>query len=226
MKDPEPFRTEKVKNNRKKLVELGIPHLPLYKALDYVEGVPSSTQAAIEEALADMGILDALIIPTAYREKLASRPELTGDKYLFPVPQFMVHSINQYLKVEPSLTEIGPEEVANVLTSILIDENHHTHLDEKGHYRLGILRGRASGLETPKFIGSSARKKYREEIQKTLEAELAAIMVRLAASSEALAKINQEIETLKREFSKVSIRRIWLRRLRWLNRLFLTTRWL
>lgn len=202
MKDPEPFRTEKVKNNRKKLVELGIPHLPLYKALDYVKGVDSSTQAAIEEALADMGILDALIIPTAYREKLASMPELTGDKYLFPVPQFMVHSINQYLKVEPSLTEIGPEEVANVLTSILIDENHHTHLDEKGHYRLGILRGRASGLETPKFIGSSARKKYREEIQKTLEAELAAIMVRLAASSEALAKINQEIETLKREFSE------------------------
>lgn len=202
IKDPEPFRAEKVKSSRAKLVELGIPHVPLYKALDYQEGLDDSTQAAIEAAMATMGILDALIIPADYRAKLGSMPELRGDKYIFPSPQYMVHSMNQYLKVEDSLGEIAPEEVANILTSILIDENHHTHMDGKGNYRLGILRGQVSGTETPKFIGSSARKKYREKQQKQLEAELQVIIERLAVRQKALNKIEQEIETLKQEFSE------------------------
>ncbi|KNZ43140.1 TIGR02680 family protein [Acetobacterium bakii] len=202
MKDPEPARAEKVKKNREKLVALGIPHIPLYKALDYVDGVDAATQAAIEEAMADMGILDALIIPETFRGQLGSMPELSGDKYIFPAPQFMVHSMNQYLQVETSLAEISPEEVANVLTSILIDENHHTHMDEKGNYSLGILRGKASGRDTPKFIGSSARKKYREEQQKALELELAAITDRLIGQEKVLNQVKQEIEILKREFTE------------------------
>ena len=203
IKDPEPLRAEKVIENRKKLVELGIPHLPLYKALDFVGGIDEKVQAAIEEALVDMGILDALILPANQREKLLAMPELSGDHYLFPEPQFMVHSINQYLKVDEAPVGISKEEIANVLNSILIDHTHHTHMDEKGNYRLGILWGRATGNVTARFIGASARKKYREEKLHSLEAELSAITTRLAAKTQILDQIsNDEREVLRSLFKK------------------------
>ncbi len=200
IKDPEPLRAEKVIENRKKLVVLGIPHVPLYKALDFVEGIDEKNRAAIEEALADMGILDALILPADQREKLHLTPELSGDHYLFPEPQFMVHSINQYLKVDDALVGISKEEIANVLNSILIDHTHHTHMDEKGNYRLGILWGRATGNETARFIGASARKKYREEKLSSLEAELSAITARLAAKTQILDQIKESLALLLQEY--------------------------
>ena len=86
IKDPEPLRSEKVIANRKKLAEMGVPHVPLYRALDFVAGVDEKTRAAIEEAMADMGILDALILPADQREKIQAMPELCGDHYLFSEP--------------------------------------------------------------------------------------------------------------------------------------------
>ena len=200
MKDPEPFRSENIIKNREKLDEEGIPYIPLYKALDYVEGLDQATQSALEEAMTDMGLLDALIIPTASREKLT--PERTSDKYIFPSPHYLAHTINQYLKVDDSLSDCLLGEVEEVLKSILIDANHHSHLDEKGNYRLGILRGRASHLEAPKFIGSSARKRYRVENQEKLEGELGRITNRLDAVEKVLEKIRQEIDILNQEFSE------------------------
>ena len=112
----------------------------------------------------------------------------------------MVHSINQYLKVDEALVGLAREEVANVLNSILIDHNHHTHLDEKGNYRLGILWGRATGQEVPRFIGSSARKKYREDKLCSLEAELSEITARLTAKTQILNQIKDSLAQLKQEF--------------------------
>lgn len=201
LKDPEPLRADKVTENRKKLVELGIPHVPLYQALDFIEGIDEKNQAAIEEAMADMGILDALIVPAAQREKLLAMPELSGDHYLFPEPQFMVHSINQYLKVDDALIAISKEEVVSVINSILIDHTHHTHIDEKGNYRLGILWGRATGKETARFIGASARIKYREEKLSRLKAELSEISDRLAAKTQILNQIKTALALLKQEFT-------------------------
>jgi len=201
LKDPEPLRADKVTENRKKLVELGIPHVPLYQALDFIEGIDEKNQAAIEEAMADMGILDALIVPAAQREKLLAMPELSGDHYLFPEPQFMVHTINQYLKVDDALIAISKEEVVSVINSILIDHTHHTHIDEKGNYRLGILWGRATGKETARFIGASARIKYREEKLSCLKAELSEISDRLAAKTQILNQIKTALALLKQEFT-------------------------
>ncbi len=201
MKEPEPFREEKVIRSREKLREQGIPHVPLYKALDYAEEVDQVTQSAIEEAMTEMGLLDALIIPKAFRETLG--PDLAGDKYIVSSPHYLAHTINHYLKVDDSLSDSLLEEVEEVLKSILIDDNHNTHLDEKGNYRLGILKGRASHLDAPKFIGSSSRKRYRIENQEKLEGELAKITDRLDDVEKVLKKIKQEIDILNQEFSQV-----------------------
>ncbi len=199
--DPQPQRPDKIIKNREKLVVLGIPHVPLYKALDFASGVDQKTRAAIEEAMADMGILDALILPASQREKIQAMPELCGDHYLFPEPQFMVHSINQYLQVDEALEGIDREAAASVLNSILIDQSHHTHLDEKGNYRLGILWGRATGKEAPRFIGASARKKYREEQLDRLETELGAINDRLEAKYQLLEQLKATLALLQQEFA-------------------------
>lgn len=201
IRDPEPHREEKVIKNREKLTAMKIPFVPLYKAVDYVEGLDEKIQSSIEEAMVDMGILDALIIPQAYREKIKQMKEFGGDKYIFSSPKFMVYSLNQYLKVDTSMHDIAAEEVEKVLTSILLDENHHTHMDEKGNYRLGILKGRTAGGYIPKFIGSTARKKYREDHLFILVQELEEIQKRLNEKEIDVQRIQKELEILKQEFS-------------------------
>ena len=201
IRDPEPHREEKAVKNREKLTAMKIPFVPLYKAVDYVEGLSQEIQSSIEEAMVDMGILDALIIPKAYREQIKIMEDKRGDKYIFSSPKFMVHSLNQYLKVDTSMHDISAEEVENVLTSILLDENHHTHMDEKGNYSLGILRGKTGGSYTPKFIGATARKKYREDKLFTLGQELEEIQKRLNEKKLDVQTIVNELEILRQEFS-------------------------
>ena len=203
IKDPEPARAEKVLKNRENLTALGIPHIPLYKTVDYVEDLDIETRACIEEAIVDMGLLDALIVPKAFQEKLKTVTDRGGDKYIFASPQFMVHTINQYLRVDPSMADIPKEEVENVLTSILMDENHHTYMDERGNFRLGILRGKTGGGYTPKFIGSTARKKYREDRLKCLGQELEEIQSRLNQKNLAVQLLEDEQKVLKVEYASV-----------------------
>ncbi len=62
-KEPEPDRDEKITINRKKLSEMEIPFIPFYKAIDFQNNTNERLKGLIEEALLDMGLLDALIIP-------------------------------------------------------------------------------------------------------------------------------------------------------------------
>lgn len=202
-KEPEPVRTKAALRTREQLSAAGIPFLPLYKALDFAPDVDEKTRGAIETAMTEMGILDALIIPESCRKQLSAMTETGGEKFLFAEPRLMVHTLNQYLTVdEAGLKDSGltQEAIVNVINSILIDEQHHTHLDDKGHYRLGILWGKAEADKTAKFIGVSARKRYREAVQQDLETELAAIVRQLAEKNRAVAQIKTELDHLKKEY--------------------------
>lgn len=201
MKEAEPKRDEAIIKSRQKLAELGIPCLPLYKALDFTAESDKKTQGLIEEALTDMGILDALIMPEAYRDRVLNEENLHGDKYLFAEPKLMVHTINQYLQVDDAVSD--KQEVQNILNSILIDESHHTRMDEAGNYRLGILHGQAAGENEPRYIGFSARKKYWEERRAELKGQLAQLLADLDDLGTQKTRLQERRATLKREFLKL-----------------------
>ncbi|MFT9496798.1 TIGR02680 family protein [Anaerosolibacter sp.] len=172
--DIEPERSEKITANRRRLTAHHIPYVPLYKAIDFKEDVPDVVRGRIEEALLDMGLLDALIIPDEYRQKALQMDPDMGDKYIFPSPNFLTHDVTELLKPEKIDVEgITRENIDGALKSILIDEgNSSVYINEKGQYGIGILRGKTTDNHIPKFIGTTARARFRTEKIEALKEEL------------------------------------------------------
>ncbi|OGO78839.1 MAG: TIGR02680 family protein [Clostridiales bacterium GWB2_37_7] len=174
-KDIEPVREEGVLKNRTSLKQNNIPFIPLYKAIDFDKNTPEDTRRAIESALNEIGILDALIINSKDKEKALSFAEKHWDKYIFTAGNMMRHNLSSYCQVaKEELNGVDKEEVFNVLQSIFLDEDHVFSMDEKGNYVFGAIRGKASENYEPKYIGVLARKRHREQLieQKKLEIEV------------------------------------------------------
>lgn len=205
-KDPEPLREDKVLEARENLVKKGIPFIPFYKAVDFKEGVSEELKGRIEEALIDMGLLDALIIPEKFKAKIKDiEKQGAADKYLYASANFLAYDLTQFLKLENTKVEgISYEEVENVLKSIVIDENSSsTYIDERGNYAIGILRGSVSGKYLSKFIGSAARKKYRQEEIEKLTRELEDIQLEIDHYDEEIHEVNLRLQKLKEEYNSV-----------------------
>lgn len=202
-KDPEPFREEKVNINRTKLQERGIPFIPLYKAVDFKEDVSEQLKGRLEEALLDMGLLDALIIPEKYKNEILTLDTEGADKYLFSCPKLFNQDLSQLLKPEQLKDkEIPLEDIENILKSIAIAEDvEGTYINEKGDYSIGLVKGKVTSFYVSKFIGSSARNRYREEIVSKLSQELKEIESEILKCESELDNINGRLETLKNELN-------------------------
>mgnify|MGYP000850272650 FL=1 len=204
IKDPEPEREEKVRKNREHLKENGIPHIPFYMAVDFADHVPEQIKGRLEEALNDMGILDALIVSSKHGDKVFCGETGLADKYLNPNPQFMAHTLSELLKPVQCIEEgITCEEIDNILKSILLDpDTEKTYLDESGHYRIGLIEGCTSDMTVPKFIGAEARKRFRLENINRLEKELSQKEEEIEIIDVELNRIIHDLEALKQEFQK------------------------
>lgn len=205
-KDPEPEREEKVIENRKKLQEMNIPFVPLYKAVDFKEDVPDEIRGRLEESLMDMGILDALIIPKKYEDKVLSfNLNTAADKYIFPRNKNEKNNILKFLKAENiDLDGLGCEEVKNVLQSIWVDENKSgTCVNEKGQYSIGIIKGNVTQFYMPKFIGASARNKYREDMINKLLDEIKEIEAHILVCKDDINNIDLRLKVLQQEFNSI-----------------------
>lgn len=163
-KDPEPERSEGVVRNRERLQELGIPFIPLYKAMDFEKTVSDKTRDAVESALYEMGLLDALIIEDKHRAQALDFPEGTQDRYLFSNPNIMSYNLSSLLKIDASVDNDDlKKSMDEILQSIFLEGFHDTYLDENAHFNLGILRGKADAQRKHIFIGEAARKRHKEE---------------------------------------------------------------
>lgn len=202
-KDPEPERAEKVLINRKRLAQQNIPFMPFYLAVDFNEELLDEEKGRYEEALLDMGILDALIIPQKYRKAVLEMDKNMADKYLFSSPKLLTHELSLKLKSENSLVEgISRDDVENVLRTILVDEQEEsTYINEHGEYGLGLIKGKTSKTYTPKFIGSSARKMYREEMISQLVKEKEEIEEKIKEIQENINEIEERLIVLKEEYN-------------------------
>ncbi len=203
-KDPEPEREEKVVENRKKLQQMNIPFIPLYMAVDFKEDVPDEIKGRLEEALMDMGILDALIIPKKYEEKiLGVNLDTTADKYIFPCKEKDRDNISSFLKSESiSIDGIDRQYIEDILGSIGINKNE-TCVNEKGQYSIGPIKGNVTKIYVPKFIGSSARNKYREDVINNLLKETKEVEAYILTCKNDINNINMRIKVLEKEFDSI-----------------------
>ncbi len=202
MKDPEPLRDNKVSAFRTALEEAGIPHVPFYKAVDFNKDITEDVRGRIEEALADMGILDALIIPEKYLDRLPSMPENAADKYIVPNPQYLSQELSQLLK--PVVVEeagVTFQDIDNALKSIMLDKyDSSTYVDNDGNYCVGILAGSTTRQYQTKYLGIEARKRYRQEIIDTLTTEIKSIESDISLVEQVINELKNKLEIINTEF--------------------------
>ena len=63
-----------------------------------------------------MGLLDALLVPPAYRDQIMAQDPGMADKYLFADPELFRYNLSEYLKTDPAQTDIAPELIQDVLS--------------------------------------------------------------------------------------------------------------
>lgn len=173
--DPEPERPEEVRKNRALLQEMGIPFWSFYQVVDFAEQLQPDQASRLEEALMHMGVLDALIIPSDYREQVLALNEGTNDRYIFTDATEVQNNLMEMLQIDnPEQDLIFYQQISNVLGSIgcnYVQADTGTWITEEGQYQLGIIEGTISGTYQSKFIGAQARARYLQQEIERLQQE-------------------------------------------------------
>lgn len=172
-KDPVPQESEAVKKNRRILKEKGIPFTPFYKAVDFEESLTEERRNQVEEALLEMGILDALIIPASYKEDALKVDVGQADRYIFSDQEHVKNCLEGILEVDNQEQDIlFYQQVSQALRSIGFDEIYHTCLRPDGSYQIGAITGTISNEYKAKYIGVKARERYRNSQIAYLQTEI------------------------------------------------------
>jgi len=203
-KEPEPPRHPLTDETRRKLKTEGLPHVPLYAAVEFKPEVPAAMRERIESALREAGLLDALILPARVHNDLLKRQIIQYDRVLRPQPQIVAHTLADYLDPTPAAdSAVSAADVDEVLRTILVSDGDHagsTSLGPEGSYTLGMLRGHAVPQAEAMFIGKEARRQYRLREIARLEAEVAALREERERLSAERAVWQGRIERLDKDY--------------------------
>ncbi len=199
-KEPEPDRHPDTRTARSRLVQKGIPNMPFYRAVEFRDNISDEQKERLEAAIAQMGLLDALIVPEKH---LAEVDE--NDRVIIPRPKFMAHTLADFLcPARFEDTGITPEDIDSVLRSVLLEdaEDGVTVIDDKGKYRLDILRGHAPGQEASIYIGQESRKAYRQQTIDRLTEELCMLMSELEKLEKQEKLLGDRLDMLEEEYDR------------------------
>ena len=200
-KQAEPERPQRIQKNREKLSELGVDYIPFYNAVDFKRDVPEETKNIIELALADMGILDALIVSKQSLQKINNLDTQFEDKFLAPKAPRLGASLLDVLEItRPENSSITVEEISNILSNISLDEElDGTYIDENGNYKIGLIKGKASKNEEAKFIGREAKRRYKEKMLQELGTQVEEQKDIIAEEQRKIQKIEEDMNLLEEE---------------------------
>lgn len=194
-KDPDPQTPPLSKAFREKLINEGVSAVPLYNAVEFRPEIDEETQKRIEAVLLESGLLDALITDKAV--------DVQHDRILTPNPQIMAYTLADILK--PDLDDnatLSNEQVDQILRSILIDESNREALSisEKGYYSIGLMTGHAIPVESVRFIGKNARKRYRDSQIEQLNVSIENEKVQLMDYKDKQTAIEHDIDIARQAF--------------------------
>lgn len=205
-KEIEPERSDEVKKNRKRLDDLHVKYIPLYKALNFNKDLDEKIKSCIERSLDNMGILDALVINPKDKEKAMDFENGMEDKYIFSDPNIMSYNLSSILSIDKSLKNDDLfYEIDNALQSIFLDSNGSTCLDENGYYKIGIIQGKSSDEYIQKFIGESSRKRHREKIISEKMHDIEEIKKVIEKHNLSIEILKNDIEILENEYKKMPL---------------------
>ncbi|MGL5327808.1 MAG: TIGR02680 family protein [Peptostreptococcaceae bacterium] len=163
-----------------------IEYEDFYKTIYFKEDVDMDTRKIIETSLLDMGILQSLVVPIKYKDKIDDLLNGKSYKILYGENNECSENISKYFDLEKSsFNKSNSQEIINILSGISLKNENSTYVRLDKGYKIGILRGGSSTYEyNPKYIGSNSREKYRKE---------------------QIDKLNNELSFLKEEIEDIKI---------------------
>lgn len=161
-KEPEPFRPDAVLRNRERLKQLGIPYEEFYKVIEFGQSLDENACNRLEEALIKMGILDAIVVDSQYRNQVLEPVKGCEDHYLFAGASTSGQSLLDVLEINDDVNDLlANPRIAGVLSSIAYDGDNVVSVAADGTYRVGVLTGTISGEHEAAFLGTKARENHR-----------------------------------------------------------------
>ncbi len=188
--DPEPIRHEATIEARKLLADHGVRFAPFYQLIEFIPSVPEAVQKRLESALAETGILDALVST----EEIS----LQHDRILVANPQLLSHTLADYIQPDKQQNLIPLEKVQDILQSIEMNGEAFVHFTEDGGYKIASLHGHALPNEQVNFIGREARKRYRGQLIAALEEKILGFEAQIISLTEERDRIDQLLGDSKR----------------------------
>ena len=168
----------------------------------------------LEEALLEMGILDALVIEEQYREQVMKADPGCADRYLFVQTHHAEKSLLDVLDLNDSVNDIFMNQrITGILGNIALSERLEeaegagsggsagigasmTAVRPDGSYQIGVVSGTISGEHEAGFIGVQAREKNRQ-------AKIASCRELLAENEQKQEVLCGEVAVLEQRISRL-----------------------
>lgn len=202
-KEAEFILQEDVYNSRQRLIDKGIPFIPFYRAFNFKDTLSEEEKKFIESALIDMGIINALIVPSKWKNQIMD--VTIKDKYILePENNSSLEerdSLLAFLQLEQGeFSSLYKEELIKILQNISIKEAANTYLSNKGTYDIGVIKGKTSSNYELKYIGEESRKRHREFLIKEKNEEIHSLKLQIDSIEDSLKYIDKKIDLLKKEY--------------------------
>lgn len=203
-REPEPERSEAVLENRRRLTKRGIPYHAFYKTLEFADSLDDETRNRIEEAMLEMGLLDALVIEESYREEVLRLDPGACDRYIFVrenAGKTLGKTALDALTLNDSVNTVFLNmEMTDILSHISMEGDAETVISADGSWRNGLLAGTISGEYHAGFIGTQARERNRAEKIRVLKERIAELEAEIARLSEEAVQFQNRIGRLEEEY--------------------------
>lgn len=200
-KEPQPERTDAVVRNRQRLDEKGIPYQEFYKVIEFGDALDEKTCNRLEEALLQMGILDAIVVAEEYKEQVLQLTEGCEDRYLFACQSKPESSLLDVLELNEEVNDIfSNQRLTGILSNIAYGEEGVLSVSPEGHYRMGVLMGTTTGEHTAEFLGTKAREKSRQLKIVSCQEQMEALEQEMQQLESGFQDLNGRKEKLKQEY--------------------------
>lgn len=179
-----------------------IPYLEFYKCYSFRDDIKEEDKIKLEGALYEMGIVEALIVPSVYKEDIEKVVKNKSYKILFSGNKACNNNIEKYFKIEESEFNFKYlNEVKSILLSIgmEIDNNNSTIISNDFTYKLGIINGGSDKEYELKYIGVESRRRYRETQKSLIKKEINNLKIQKELIIKSLENIKLTIETIEKE---------------------------
>ncbi len=173
------------------LDNIGIPYVPLYKAIEFKKNISDEKRNKIENVLLNMGLLNSKII---YKEDIEKVKDIDMRFLIETTPKN--NNLLEYFDIEESI--IDQKVVQNILASISIDEKDSVYINTD-KFKMDFMIGFGNNDYESKYIGILKRELEHKKMIQSKEKEIEESNSLINNYSTLIDNIKNKISTLNEE---------------------------